>query len=103
MISTAGEYVNKFEDQVKKITKCKYVVSVTNGTIGLFISLKSLNIKKNDEVLLPAVSFVATANAIAHIGGIPHFVDIEHRTMGVDALKLNEYLEKNTYKKKYVF
>lgn len=103
MISTAGQYVDKFEGEIKKITKCKYVVSVTNGTIGLFVSLKVLNITQNDEVLVPAVSFVATANAVSHCGAVPHFVDIENRTNGIDAIQLEKYLLKNTYRKKGVY
>ena len=48
MVSTAGVYVSKFENEIKKITKSKYVISVTNGTIGLFISLLTAGVKQND-------------------------------------------------------
>ncbi len=97
MISTAGVYVSKFENEIKKITKSKYVVSVTNGTIGLFVSLLTVGVKQNDEVLLPAITFVATANAVAHCHAIPHFVDIENESLGIDSNKLEKYLLKNTY------
>ena len=96
MISTAGKYTNLFEKQIKRITNCKYVISVTNGTVGLFLSLKILGIKKNDEVLVPAVTFVATANAVAHCDAIPHFVDIEKTNFGIDVKNLESYLKKNT-------
>jgi perosamine synthetase len=99
MISTAGEYVIKFEKKIKEIVNSRYVVSVSNGTVGLFISLKSIGIKKNEEILLPAVSFVATANAVAQCDAIPHFVDIENRTNGIDAVKLEKYLLRNTFKR----
>ena len=97
MVSTAGVYVSKFENEIKKITKSKYVVSVTNGTIGLFVSLMTIGVKQNDEVLLPAITFVATANAVAQCHAIPHFVDIENESLGIDAHKLEKYLLKNTY------
>lgn len=100
MISTAGTYVSKFENELKKITKSKYVISVSNGTVGLFVSLLTIGIKQNDEVLLPAITFVATANAVAQCKAIPHFVDIEQNTLGIDAGKLEKYLKKNTYIKK---
>ena len=97
MVSTAGAYVSKFENEIKKITNSKYVISVTNGTVGLFISLLTAGVKQNDEVLLPAITFVATANAVAQCHAIPHFVDIENDTLGIDADKLEKYLLKNTY------
>ena len=78
MIST-GEYVTKFENQIKKFTKSKYA-AVSNGTVGLFLALHVLDVK-NEEVLVPAISFVATANAISHCGAIPHFIDIDKETL----------------------
>ena len=100
MISTAGKYVSKFENEIKKITKSKYVVSVSNGTVGLFISLKVSGVKDNDEVLVPAVTFVASANAVAQCNAIPHFIDIENKTLGIDINKLEKYLLENTFIKK---
>ena len=102
MISTAGNYVSKFENEIKKITKSKYVVSVSNGTVGLFISLKVSGVKDNDEVLVPAVTFVASANAVAQCNAIPHFIDIEDKTLGIDINKLEKYLCKNTFIKKNI-
>jgi perosamine synthetase len=99
MISTAGLYVSKFENEIKKITKSKYVVSVSNGTVGLFISLKVAGIGYKDEVLIPAVTFVATANAVAQCNATPHFVDIEKKSFGIDVNKLEKYLIENTYLK----
>jgi len=100
LVSTAGKYVNLFEKKIKKITKSKNVISIINGTCGLHISLKVLGIKSNDEVLVPAITFVATANAVAHCNAIPHFVEIEEDTFGIDPIKLEKYLDKNTIIKK---
>ena len=100
MISTGGEYVTKFENQIKKFTKSKYAVAVSNGTVGLFLALHVLDVKKNEEVLVPAISFVATANAVSHCGAIPHFIDIDKETLGIDCEKLENYLNSKTYIKK---
>ena len=96
MVSTSGKYVNEFENKIKKFTKTKYAVAVTSGTTGLYLSLKLLNINYKTEVLVPALTFVATANAVAHCGGIPHFVDVHKDTYGIDASKLRKYLKSNT-------
>ena len=58
--------------------------------MGLFI----VGVKKYDEVLIPPLSFVATANAVAHLGAIPHFVDIEKNTLSICPKKLKNYLNK---------
>ena len=60
--------------------------------------------KRDDEVLVPTITFVATANAVAHLGAIPHFIDSEINTLGVDVEKLEKYLKKNSIKKgKFLF
>jgi aminotransferase in exopolysaccharide biosynthesis len=66
---------------------------VVNGTSALHIALKLAGVKPDDEVLIPALTFVATANAVNYCGAIPHFVDSEERTLGVDPQALREYLK----------
>ena len=56
-----------------------------------------MNINYKTEVLVPALTFVATANAVAHCGGIPHFVDVHKDTYGIDANKLRKYLKLTTF------
>ena len=75
-ISTAGKHVDIFEDKVSKFTSSKYVVSTVSGTAALQISLIVSGVKSNDEVLLPCLSFVATANSILYLNAIPNFLDI---------------------------
>ena len=99
-VSTAGPDILKFEKKLKKITKSKFVISTINGTSALHIGLKVLGVKYNDEVLVPSISFVASANAILYNYAIPHFVDSETDHFGVDPYKLEEYLKKNTFIKK---
>jgi perosamine synthetase len=111
-ISTAGAEVRLFERKISEITKSKHAIAVLNGTIGLYASLKSINIKQDDEVIVPAITFVATANAVSHCGAIPHFVDITLADYGIDPIKLDLYLKKitiirnnkcfNTKTKKYI-
>ena len=93
-VSTSGEYVKKFERYLEKITKAKFAIAVVNGTEALHITLKVCGIKNGDEILVPALTFVGTVNAIVHSGGEPHFIDSNIETLGIDFLKLNNYLNK---------
>jgi aminotransferase in exopolysaccharide biosynthesis len=99
LVSSVGPFVKKFEDQITKFTKSKYTISVVNGTEALHLSLVACGVKKNDEVLVPTITFAGTANAIVYSGATPHFVDSEFETLGIDPLKLEKYLEKITIKK----
>ena len=94
-ISTAGEYTKKFENELKKFTKSKYVLSVISGTAALHLAIVVLGIKENEEILLPSMTFVATGNAILYNKSIPHFFDVKEDLL-IDFDKLNRYLEKNT-------
>jgi aminotransferase in exopolysaccharide biosynthesis len=99
LVSSVGPFVKKFENQITKFTRSKYAISVVNGTEALHLSLVACGVKNNDEVLVPTITFVGTANAILYSGAIPHFVDSESETLGIDPLKLEKYLEKITIKK----
>ena len=92
-VSSAGEYVNLFEQQLTAYTGAKYAVAVVNGTAALHLCLQLAGVAANDEVLLPALTFVATANAVSHCGAVPHFADCEERTLGLDPRKLADYLD----------
>ena len=91
-VSSVGKFVDKFEEELAEYTGAKYAISVVNGTSALHIALKLAGVRPGDEVLVPALTFVATANAVAYCGATPHFVDSEERTLGIDALKLRSYL-----------
>ena len=78
-VSSAGKYVNRFEELISEYTGSKYVIAVNNGTSALRLALFTVGVRANDEVIIPPLSFVATANAISHLGALPHFVDIESR------------------------
>jgi perosamine synthetase len=95
-VSSVGKFVNQFEDDLAKYTGAKYAVSVNNGTAALHIALKLAGVQAGDEVLTQALTFVATANAVAYCNATPHFVDCEEETLGIDTAKLREYLTNNT-------
>ncbi len=93
-VSSAGEYVNKFEKKIKEYTKAKFAIAVVNGTQAIYISLKACGVKKDEEVLVPALTFVGTVNAISYLGAKPHFVDSQIKNFGINCLKLENYLNK---------
>lgn len=92
-VSSVGSYVTRFEEELAKFLGVKRAVAVVNGTAALHIALKVAGIEENDEVLMPSLTFIATANAVSYLGAIPHFVDVSYDTLGVDPKKLNQYLE----------
>lgn len=95
-VSSVGKFVDRFESDLADLTGAKNVISVVNGTAALHIALKLAGVISNDEVLVPALTFVATVNAVTYCNAIPHFVDSEVRTLGMDAYKLREYLSSQT-------
>lgn len=95
-VSSVGKFVDRFEADLAAYTGAKHAVAVVNGTAALHIALLLAGVKPNDEVLIPALTFVATANAVTYCGAIPHFVDSEVCTLGVDAAKLRDYLTQHS-------
>ena len=95
-VSSVGKFVDRFEAELAAFTGAKHVVVVVNGTAALHIALKLAGVKAGDEVLIPTLTFVATANAVTYCGAMPHLVDSEARTLGVDAAKLRDYLVSHT-------
>lgn len=94
-VSSVGKFVDRFERMLADYTGVKRAVATVNGTAALHICLKLAGVKPGDEVLVPTLTFVATVNAISYCGAIPHFVDSEERTLGIDPNKLQNYLSKN--------
>ena len=95
-VSSVGKFVDRFESDLAAITGAKHAVAVVNGTAALHIALLLAGVKPSDEVLVPALSFVATANAVTYCNATPHFVDSEATTLGMDAEKLRAYLNHHT-------
>ena len=93
-VSSAGPYVDEFEARLAEYTGARHAVCVASGTAALHIALKLVGVAPGDEVLVPALSFVATANAVAHCGAVPHFVDSSMGTLGLDPRALDAYLSR---------
>lgn len=91
-VSSAGSYVEKFEKRLADICGVPHAVVTVNGTAALHIALKLAGVEQACEVLMPALTFVATANAVSYCGAVPHFVDCDPGTLGIDAEKLASYL-----------
>jgi aminotransferase in exopolysaccharide biosynthesis len=95
-VSSVGKFVDRFEAELASSCGARHAVAVVNGTAALHIALKLAGVKPDDEVLIPALTFVATANAVTYCGASPHFVDSEEHTLGMDAAKLRDYLAGHT-------
>ncbi len=91
-VSSAGKYVDLFEKKLEEYTGVKRAIATCNGTAALHICLIMAGVNRNDEVLIPALSFVASANAVKYCDAIPHFIDSEEATLGLDLEKLDVYL-----------
>ena len=93
LVSSAGKYVDQFEAMLAEYTGAKHAVALVSGTAVLHIALKLAGVQTNDEVIVGALSFVATANAVAQCGAVPHFVDSNLETMGMDPDVLANHLQ----------
>lgn len=91
-VSSVGSYVNRIEADLAAFTGAAHAVATANGTAALHICTILAGAEPGDEVLMPTLTFIATANAVSYSGAVPHFVDSEERTLGVDAERLETYL-----------
>jgi perosamine synthetase len=96
-ISGEGPYLSRFEKHLSKIVNSKHIVCVSSGTAALHVACKLIGVEKNQEVFMPNLNYISSANAVLYCGGIPHLVDISEKTLGIDPLKLEEYIKKVTY------
>ena len=95
-----GPKVEKFEKLISKYKKVKNTIAVNSCTAALHLSLLAIQLKKGEEVILPSMTFAATANAVIHAGGIPIFADCKVETMNID---INDIERKITKKQKQLF
>lgn len=91
-VSSVGSYVDRIEADLVRITGARRAIATANGTAALHICLLLAGVEPGDEVLIPTLTFVATANAVAYCSATPHFVDSEATSLGVDAAKLDAHL-----------
>ena len=91
-VSYVGPYTTRFADQLASYTGAAHCIPVVNGTVAISMALIGAGVGAEDEVICPALSFVATANAVRHIGAWPHFIDVSDDVLGLDARALAQQL-----------
>ena len=91
-VSAAGKYVEAFEGKICAYTRTRHAVAVSNGTVGLYISLKFCGVERGDEVLVPTLTFIAPVNAVRYLGAEPVFMDCDD-FMNIDPVKTGEFLK----------
>src|SRR5262245_20159386 len=91
-VSSVGGYVDRFERDLADYTGSARVVAVVNGTAALHLALLLAGVQPGDEVIVPTLTFVATANAVSYCGAFPHFADVKLPALGVDPDKLDRHL-----------
>jgi perosamine synthetase len=95
-ISSKGPFIARFEEQFAQYIGVEYATSVSNGTVGLHLALVALGIEAGDEVIVPTLTYVASANAISYVGGVPVFVDSLSETWQMDPEKIERQITKRT-------
>jgi len=95
-ISSVGKYVTRFEEDFAAYIGCKYGVAVHTGTAALHLALAALGIGHGDEVIIPTLTFAATANAVIYTGAKPILVDVEKDTWNIDSQLIEDKISENT-------
>ncbi|WP_457566315.1 LegC family aminotransferase [Caldithrix abyssi] len=98
-VSSVGEFVTRFENEVAKYTGSKFAVATSNGTSALHLALLLAGVKPKTEVLTQPLTFIATINAIHYCGAHPVFLDVDPDTLGLSPEKLDHFLRTQTHQK----
>jgi perosamine synthetase len=95
-ISSIGKYIDRFEEAFAKFCRVKHAITCSNGTTSLHLALLALGVQPGDEVIVPAVAFVATANAVVYCGGTPVFVDLDPEIWNLDPAQVEARITAKT-------
>lgn len=95
-IASGGKFIELFEKEVKKYTNAKSVCSIINGTSAIHLALKVLGVKKDQEVIVPALTFIAPINAVNYLGAEPIFMDCD-QIGNIDTCKVEQFLDNETF------
>ena len=95
-VSSVGPFVDKFEHALGDLTGAPFVIAANSGTSALHACLMVAGVEPGDEVITPALTFVATANAVSYCGAVPHFVDVAEESLGLDPAALDAHLQETT-------
>lgn len=93
-VSSAGSYVSRFEEMVADYAGAKHAVAAVNGTSALHISLLTCNIKPDDEVIVPTLTFIAPVNTVRYCNAVPVFMDCEPETLCIDVQKTSDFISR---------
>lgn len=91
-----GELTSQFENKLAKLLDCKYVTAVNNATSAMFLSLKAVGVKPRDEVIVPDITFIATANAVSMACATPILVDVDPKTLTISPTSFKRAITKKT-------
>lgn len=92
----AGPKVHKFEEMFKEYKSAGYAIALNSCTASLHLSMLAVDLKPGDEVIVPSMTFAATANAVIHAGGRPVFADCEKETMNIDPFDIERKITNKT-------
>jgi perosamine synthetase len=95
-ISSTGAFINRFESEFAQLCGTKGALGVCNGTVALHLALLGLDVRPGDEVLVPSLTYIATANAVRYVGAEPVFVDIDPETWCIDPKLLESSITQRT-------
>tara|TARA_B110000914_G_C15465122_1_gene447888 strand:+ start:215 stop:1363 length:1149 start_codon:yes stop_codon:yes gene_type:complete len=96
-VSSVGQYVNQFEEDIAKYTGSKKAIAIVNGTSALHLSMLMAGVKPGDYVITQALTFVATCNAIHYCQAEPILIDVDKKTLGLSPIALETWLEENAF------
>lgn len=95
-ISSSGAFLDRFEKEFAAACETKHCLAVSNGTVALHLALLALDVQPGDEVLVPALTYIATANAVRYMGAVPVFVDVDPETWCIDPAQLSDAITPRT-------
>jgi aminotransferase in exopolysaccharide biosynthesis len=98
-VSSVGSKVREFEKQIAEYTGAQFAIATVNGTAALHISLLVAGVRRDEEVLTQAVTFVATCNSISYVGAQPAFIDVDIDTLGMSPIALDRFLQASAVKR----
>lgn len=99
-VSSAGSYVSRFEEMVADYTGAKHAVAAVNGTSALHISLLTCNVKPDDEVIVPTLTFIAPVNTVRYCNAAPVFMDCDPNTLCMDVQKTSDFISRKCEQKR---
>lgn len=95
-ISSTGPFVHRFEEEFAALTGTRVAIGVANGTVALHLALLAMGVRPGDEVLVPSLTYIATANAVRYVGAEPVFVEVDPETWCIDPVRIEERITRRT-------